>query len=1640
MMASLPTTDEFFGPAEQALSTPLEQQSFATQGGAPAAPAEPAAKSEIPTVDEFFAPGPIDLTVSAAKEAPGRMLQTAGAALGLSEPPPSSPLMDEFFSKTAYGRILRSMGQGLEQGWGEGPLSFAPETNDWMRKAGVYNDFTKGQQSLIKAFNEAWMRPAVTALGTLGEISLRGVNALYTGAQGFVIGAGREGEQALLSAGLPGMDLGLLARDIATMPDAFMGGPGAAGVPASRPSPVQTLTRARSLGVIGEGEAGWRGTKVAEDPKIAQQRYIEAWREWDETQMGEPRPAEGPQPGVALKEGEGVAAAQAAEPLPDLHQVAREINPQLFERYDALDQRKETFRRWIDELDETRRQAAAEPFDRQIAEIQGRMDGASARTAKRLQGEIDALQAQKQEALDGIKGDSPDMARIRQELLNTDFEMRDLAPEVSAAYRSAREALPEEARAAGEAPVEAPREAEGAPARPESEAAAAPEALQREATPVQPELPRQPELPLEAPRAAEPPRPMIADIAGDVRQKLEAAGRPAEEAIAAAEIVRSHYNAMAQRLGMAAEDLYMRDAPDIARSERPRKGEMGRTVFDSETGERIIKLAGKADASTFMHETGHVWLDDLMRYAKMDQAVADLKADAAAVRKWLGAAEDAEITRAQHEKFARGFERYLMEGRAPNKDLANVFEQFRRWLTDIYQTVTRLRSPITDEIRGVFDRLIAPERPEAVIAEDRKRGPDFADIHEADARSTAPADAAVAADRIRAESDEIARRLLEDYDDIFGPRQEPEGTPGASVADATGRLEPVTGPAGRGAGPGAAAADRGPAAGPAGGAEGGPAQSGAVSPGGGQPATESVGARGQRATGEAPVGPNDPLPPPETRLVDKAGNIRLDNLNIPEDVAQSIRQAAEESDEFMAARRGVVTDAQVLDLADALGMTPETLNTRKLGEAFNAEQIMAARKLLVQSATTVRDTMAKAAAGTDADVLAYAQAKARHMMIQEQVAGLTAEAGRALRAFRAFEGTLEAEQLTSFLKENTGKTLFQLRREAQLGAQLDTPGQVSKFVHDSKRATFGDMIIEFWINALLSGPTTHVKNIVGNMAVAVNRVFETGLAGAIGEARRAVGVGPETGVLVGEAKAALFGTFQGAKDGVIAGAKAFMTEQVPVSGTVEQRKYQAIPSAKVTIGGRELEIGGRQVRLPGRFLAFQDEFFRAIAHRQELNALAFREADNLGLTGDAFRQKVADILMNPSDEMMEAARKAGEYQTFTRALGPVGLRLQQLANSHPLLKIVIPFVRTPTNILKYAFERTPFGLLSSEIRANLSGKNGGAAMDTQIARLTMGTMVGAAFAGLALEGLVSGGGPSNPQEKAIMKGTGWEPYSLKIGEVWYNYDWLDPFATIMGLAADFAETAQRGIEEAQDADFWEALGKVTAMTFGSVSKNLMSKLSLRGASELIQAVTDPDRYGEKYLQGLAGTIVPSVVGQIARADDPVQRDARNMLDAVKARIPGLRDTLYPSRDIWGEPLRADEMAGPDFGSPVRMSDVSQDPVNRKLVELRLWPSKPGRTIRGVELTDQQYDDFARTAGRFAKMRLDAIIAMPQFSAAPDFVQRDMIRNVIENSRESARTLIMAQNPQIIQAAVEDKLRSMSGAPPRKGPIKQKEPQ
>ncbi|MFC2366448.1 MAG: hypothetical protein ACFNMC_00040 [Veillonella parvula] len=135
----------------------------------------------------------------------------------------------------------------------------------------------------------------------------------------------------------------------------------------------------------------------------------------------------------------------------------------------------------------------------------------------------------------------------------------------------------------------------------------------------------------------------------------------------------------------------------------------GMTTINSPT-DRLIQIFKTADRSTFLHEMGHVFFDDIKNLAEMENAPEQLVTDWNKLKEWSewDDTEGSDNTKA-HEKFARGWEAYLREGKAPTKGLQRVFRMFSKWLTRIYRAVTRLGGLPPKEIQDIMARMIATQ-------------------------------------------------------------------------------------------------------------------------------------------------------------------------------------------------------------------------------------------------------------------------------------------------------------------------------------------------------------------------------------------------------------------------------------------------------------------------------------------------------------------------------------------------------------------------------------------------------------------------------------------------------------------------------------------------------------------------------------------------------------------------------------------------------------------------------------------------------------------------------------------------------------------------------------------------------------------
>lgn len=742
---------------------------------------------------------------------------------------------------------------------------------------------------------------------------------------------------------------------------------------------------------------------------------------------------------------------------------------------------------------------------------------------------------------------------------------------------------------------------------------------------------------------------------------------------------------------------------------------------------------------------------------------------------------------------------------------------------------------------------------------------------------------------------------------------------------------------------------------------------------------------------------------------DFAGNINLNKIDEPDKIKNVINEIAENNDMFMEARRGVVkfgsNGEELRALAKETGLTEDQLINRRKGTAFNAETAYAARVLNTESAANLVK-LAKKANSVDAsaeDLMAFERAANRHVAIQEQISGITAEAGRALRQFRETVSTTEAlrvRAIKDYIQNKGGKE--KIEEMATFVSNLETPEQIAKFTKDAFKPKFKDKLQELWINSLLSSPSTHIVNVVSNAIVAATRMPEYAVASLLGAGRKG-----SDKVSFTETGARVYGSMYGFLDGIRAFKNALIDPQ-----SVDDPLTKLELQRQNSISG----IKGEIVRLPGRFLTAEDQLFKSVGYRQELWGQAIRKAKSEGKG----LKRAFEIMDDPAKNFPDIHLKAQDtarYQTFTNPLGSTGQYVQGIIMNHPWTRYIAPFVRTPVNIVKYAGQRTPLGVFAKSYKEAI--KKGGAEADLARAKVVVGSTAMASIAMLANDGLVTGRGPSDYRERNVLRETGWQPYSIKVGNTYYAYNRFEPVGILFGLAADWTD-----IYKYTDKEFAEGnkpeLEKLATMLGASFTENITNKTFLTGVSDFINVMFNPDRYGEASFRRFLSSFIPTASYYVRKNNDPLIRDAQSVMDSFYNRIPGLSEELPAKRNVFGETIEFQKGAAPQFlgrlgetFSPVATSEIQNDPVFNELVRLKITPSIPRRDIGGVKLDSKQYESLmSEMINLETKARLESMIQTDEYKRLLDSQKIEFIKDIIRTDQATAREYTQMKYPEI----------------------------
>lgn len=469
-----------------------------------------------------------------------------------------------------------------------------------------------------------------------------------------------------------------------------------------------------------------------------------------------------------------------------------------------------------------------------------------------------------------------------------------------------------------------------------------------------------------------------------------------------------------------------------------------------------------------------------------------------------------------------------------------------------------------------------------------------------------------------------------------------------------------------------------------------------------------------------------------------------------------------------------------------------------------------------------------------------------------------------------------------------------------------------------------------YINNLLSGPVTHAVNTISNMGMLAMRPMERMIGSAVGAARGDAAQQQifkssmrQYGYMATSFRESWSNSVEALlrNDSVLTPSHTELYNRQSTAPVLQRGQgYKPLTSLN-NLMYNSLLTANTAISAPStRLLGMMDEVVKQTSYRSFVQANshveAIAKAAEQGLTGKAQRdyvkQYVDDAVGNAFDAKGRAtnpsALREAQITTFQNELaeGSLGRNVQQFVSNTPAAKFVLPFVKTPTNILRYGWKLTPgLNLLQTEFRNALTGKMGAEAKAQAIGQFSMGTLFMGYAASMVADGSVTGGGPSDPKARAQLLATGWKPYAkVRVDpdtgdKTFISFGRFDPVAIPMGIIADLQDFMVALDQDEENREVGNAIGALSL----ALAKQFTSKTYLTGMKVFVDALNDPDRNLGKVAADMGSNFVPFSSGLRQTNPDPYLREARDLVDKVKATIPGLSETVPAKYDAWGEPIR-----------------------------------------------------------------------------------------------------------------------------------------
>ena len=608
--------------------------------------------------------------------------------------------------------------------------------------------------------------------------------------------------------------------------------------------------------------------------------------------------------------------------------------------------------------------------------------------------------------------------------------------------------------------------------------------------------------------------------------------------------------------------------------------------------------------------------------------------------------------------------------------------------------------------------------------------------------------------------------------------------------------------------------------------------------------------------------------------------------------------------------------------------------------------------------------------------------------------------------------TLSDELATNYLMAET---------DAERAAAWDA---ITTSIADQIPSTFREKA-NFWrYTSMLTNPTTHIRNIMGNAIQMGARKIKDGIGTAI-----------ERAVIKDQSQRTKAVNVD--KD-----LKAF------AKGQYETDQSAAMGSGKysdATAAGIEREIQSKRKMFNG-----EDVLSRAVQGIGDLNSRALDYEDvifNRAAYVDSFAQalqakgvtaaeahagtRAADVEAARAYAIEEAQRAT--YRNTTALSEALSKRGRYDASDNIvergksfLVDALLPFRKTPANILTTGLDYSPIGLVKGIKEAMFDVKSGKCtaadAVDSLASGLT-GTGILALGAYLAAEGLLHVRAGDDDKEEAFEKSMGGQDYAIQIGDKSYTLDWMTPAAMPLFAGAAIMESVRKG-----GSTFDALVDSLLGMQDVVLETSMLSSLNDL-VSNISYAKSKPMYLIDRAASSYAGQYIPTIGSKAASVfDDTVRKsyvekgsgqvasDVNYFLQGAAKKVPGARNQLQPMVDMWGNEASngsAPERVFQSFLSPGYLKKADDSAATKEVrrlaeatVDSSVYPTAMDKSFtvgkKEKTLTAAEYTQYAKSAGSARKKLIEEAVKLPAYKAMSNTEKAAYVKRAYDYAKYTAR--------------------------------------